>query len=103
MLGSKNKKTFIEIDTTEMSAPQIRLIKGINTLIAQIVTTENEAEYFDGSAEAMRMLASLIQQANFVFDAKEESTIPYDSQALEYSVDILQDFMSNAKVISYDN
>lgn len=100
---NKNKKIFIEVNTTEMSAPQIRLIKTINTLLEQIVTTDDEAEYFDGSAEVMRMIASIIQQSNFVFDAINQSSIHYDDQALEYSVDILQDFMNNSKVVSYDN
>ena len=50
----------------------------------------------------MRLCASLIKHANFI-DDMSESNIPYAQQALEFSIDILQDQVSTSKVINYDN
>jgi hypothetical protein len=100
--SKKTEKVFIEIDATELSQTQIRMIKTMNNLLNHVLMTDNESEYFDGAAEAIRMCASLIKQANFVGDM-EQSDIPYAQQVLEYSMDVLQDHMSQAKVVSYDN
>ena len=99
--GKKNK-VFIEIDAAEMSESQIRMLKTINAMLAHVLTTEEEGEFFDGSAEAMRMCASLIKQAHFANDLQFDG-IPYADQALEYSMDILSEHMVNSKVVQYDN
>jgi len=99
---SKKEKLYIEIDATELSAAQIRAIKTLNMLINHAMTTESEGEFFDSSAEAMRVCASLIKQANYI-DETNESEIPYAQQVLEFSMDILQEQMSSSKVINYDN
>lgn len=99
---SKKEKLFIEIDPTELSAAQIRAIKTLNMLLNHTLTTQSEGEFFDSSAEVMRICASLIKQANFI-DETNESEVPYAQQVLEFSMDILQDQMSSSKVINYDN
>jgi hypothetical protein len=100
--SGNTEKLFIEIDTSELSQAQIRMLKTMNNLINHVLMTDNESEYFDGAAEAIRMCASLIKQANFVGEM-DNSDIPYGQQVLEYSMDVLQDHMSQAKVVSYDN
>ncbi len=99
---ASQQKMFIEIDTTEMSASQIRMLKTLNSLLSHVLVTESEGEFFENSAEVMRMAASLIKQANFVNDMKMDD-IPYAEQVLEYSLDVLQDQISLSKVVSYDN
>lgn len=99
---ANQQKMFIEIDTTEMSASQIRMLKTLNSLLSHVLVTESEGEFFENSAEVMRMAASLIKQANFVNDMKMDD-IPYAEQVLEYSLDVLQDQISLSKVVSYDN
>lgn len=99
---AKEKKVYIEIDATELTAAQIRMLKTLNTMINHVLITENEGEYFDGAAETIRMCASLIKQANFVHDMKAND-IPYSEQVLEYSLDVLQEHMNMSKVVSYDN
>ena len=99
---ANKEKLFIEIDATELSAAQIRALKTLNMLLNHTLTTDAEGEFFDASSEAMRLCASLIKQANFI-DDMSESNIPYAQQALEFSIDILQDQMSTSKVINYDN
>ena len=99
---AKEQKIFIEVDTTEMTAAQVRMLKTLNSLISHVLVTENEGEFFDNAAEVMRMAASLIKQSNFTTDMKGND-IPYAEQVLEFSIDVLQEHMSQAKVVSYDN
>jgi hypothetical protein len=93
----------IEIDGSELTPNQVRLIRSLNTMLAHVMLTENEDEYFEGSAEFMRMCAALIKQARFTENLKDQSNIPYAQQALEYSMDLLQEYVTNSKVITYDN
>ncbi len=99
----KESKIRIEIDASELSANQVRLIRSLNTMIAHVLLTESEEEYFEGSAEFMRMCASLIKQAHFSSSLKDAQNIPYAQQALEYSMDVLQEYVTASKVVSYDN
>ena len=96
-------KTFLEIDTTKLSAAHIRQIKTLNALFSHMLATADESEFFKSSAEIMRMCGSLIQQANFPQNIQADSSIPYAKQALEYSLEILHDQISCSKVVSYDN
>lgn len=96
------KKDQIEIDTTELSEANKRLLKSLNNLLVHVLSTDTEQEYFDGSAEAIRIAASLIKQAKFVEGFKADN-IPYGEQVLEYSLDILQEHIEGSKVVSYDN
>lgn len=99
----KDQMIKIEIDGSELTPQQVRLIKSLNTMLAHVMVTENEEEYFEGSAEFMRMCASLIKQARFTEELKDQSSIPYAQQALEYSVDVLQEYVTASKVVTYDN
>lgn len=99
----KDKMIKIEIDGSELSPQQIRLIKSLNTMLTHVLMTEEEEEYFEGSAEFMRMCAALIKQARFTEALKDQSNIPYAQQALEYSVDVLQEYVTASKVVTYDN
>lgn len=99
--SQEERKEKIEINTTELTAPQIRAIRTFNALLTHTLSTKSEEEYFDSAAELMRICASLIKQANFTSSPK--NNIPYAKQALEYSIDILQGQMNSSKVITYDN
>ena len=101
--SKKDSMLRIEIDGSDFSPQQIRLIRSMNTLLANVMVTENEEEYFEGSAEFMRMCAALIKQARFSENLKGIDNIPYAQQALEYSMDVLQEYVTNAKVVTYDN
>jgi hypothetical protein len=100
---SKDKTVQIEFDASELNPQQLRLIKSLNTMITHVLLTENEEEYFEGSAEFMRMCASLIKQARFTEQLKDQTNVPYTQQALEYSVDVLQEYVTASKVVTYDN
>jgi len=100
---SRKEKVFIEIDATELTDSQVRLIKSINMMLQHVLVTDDEEEFFDGSAEFMRMCASLIKKAHFAEDLKGVNNIPYAQQALEYSMDVLQEHITNSNVVNYDN
>jgi hypothetical protein len=74
-----------------------------HSLKAHVLVTENEEEYFEGSAEFLRMCAALIKEAHFTSKLKGKGNVPYADQALEYSMDVLQEYVTNSKVVSYDN
>jgi hypothetical protein len=99
----KDRMIKIEIDGTELTPQQVRLIKSVNAMLAHVLVTENEEEYFEGSAEFMRMCAALIKQAHFTENLKGINNVPYAQQALEYSLDVLQEYVTTSKVITYDN
>ena len=102
MVFGRRKKVYIELDGTELTDQQIRLLKSINAMMEHVLTTEEESEFFEASAEAMRMCASLIKQSHFAGELELDG-VPYADQALEYSMDVLSEHMNNAKIVHYDN
>ncbi len=99
----EQKSIKVEFDTTELNSSQIRLIKSICSMLNHTVTTDDESEYFDGSAELMRMVASAVKQANFTTEWNENQEIPYAQQALEFCVDSIADQMYSDDIIKHDN
>lgn len=97
------KKLNIEIDTNGLTPAQVRLIRSLNAMLTHLLVTDEEAEFFDGSAEFMRMCASLIKQSHFTEKLLKEENIPYADQALEFAVDVLSEHMTLSKVVTYDN
>lgn len=90
----------IELDTTELSTHQIRLIKRVNSMISHVLTTDNESEYFDSSSELLKLTANIVKKANF---AEQDSKIEYSKQALEFCADILSDQVYEDDIVNYDN
>lgn len=99
----KNSKLNIEIDTNGLTEAQVRLIRSLNAMLTHVLLTDEESEFFDGSAEFMRMCASLIKQSQFTERLLKENNIPYADQALEFAVDVLSENMTLKKVLQYDN
>lgn len=97
------KSMTIKFDTTELNDQQVRLIRSISTMLNHILTTDEEAEYFDGSAELMRMVASAVKQSNFTTEWCGNKNIPYAEQALEFCLDIVADQMQSREIIKHDN
>jgi len=93
----------MEIDTRGLTPAQVRLIRSINSLLLHVMKTSDESEFFDGSAEFMRLCASLIKQSFFANQLNANEDISYAAQALEYSMDMLQEFVEEQKVVQYDN
>ena len=91
----------IELNTAGLDQSQVRMVKTLNVVIEHVISTKYEDEYFEGSAEMIRLCASIIKQANFNTGVCPES-VPYSVQALEFSLDVLNEYIEKCKVINYD-
>lgn len=99
-MGRKEKELLLKLNVEAMTSVQVRLVKSINSLMAHILTAEDESEYFDASAELMKKAAELIKQADFAHQNKDMN---YGDQAVEFSVDFLNEAMDDNKVGNIDN
>lgn len=91
---------MMKMDTDGLTATQVRLVKSMHALLAHVLAADEEAEYFDASAELLRKTAELIKHANF---AEENTQIAYGDQAVEYAVDFLHESMDTNKIHNMDN
>lgn len=67
-----------------------------------IMTTEDEGDFFETSKEVMERVVALVKNANFASELKAEHDIPYAEQAIEYSLDAVNDILFK-KNIHLDN
>jgi hypothetical protein len=93
----------IQVNTEGLGPAQVRLVKSLNSILVHVLKAEDEDEFFDGSAEFMRLCASLIKQAKFPEQLENQGEISYADQALEFSMDILQDHIGEENIVTYDN
>lgn len=96
----KEKEVTMKMDTDGLTTVQVRLIKSIHALMANVLASDEEGEYFDASAELLKKTAELIKHANF---AVENNNMSYGDQAVEFSVDTLNESMDENKVHNLDN
>lgn len=99
----ETKNIDLKFDATELTPQQIRLVKSIATLLGHVLTTDDEAEYFEGSSELMQLIAGAIKQSNFNNIWCENKDIEYSTQALEFCIDNLGDHIYSKKVVRLDN
>jgi hypothetical protein len=99
---SSEKNLTVEFETTNLTSDQIRMIRTVCTILMQVVGTDEESEFFEESAELLRKCAALITESKYG-KASRDGEIPYATQAIEYSLEILQDYLSESKVVAYDN
>jgi hypothetical protein len=83
------KKGTLELkfETGELSAAQIRLIKSLNYSLITLITTTDEAEFFDKTKEIFKQVSSAVKDSHFSEMKKNSTTIPYAQQAIEFSVE----------------
>ena len=93
---SKDKELTIKLNTEDLTPTQVRLLKSVNALLTGVLTAEDEAEYFEASAELMKKVAEVIKDASF---PKSHTSIDYAEQAVEYSVDFLHENLNNKESI----
>jgi hypothetical protein len=98
-----NNKRSLTLEVTGLAPHQIRLIKSVNSLLTNVLTTDDEEDFFETSFELMQAVASAVKQANFNDQHGKNEHIHYANQALEFSLDALQDKIHSDDVISFDN
>lgn len=99
-IAPKTKDLTMKMNTEELTATQIRLVKSIHSLLANVLVADEEGEYFEASAELMKKTAELIKHASF---ATENKNIAYGDQAIEYAVDTLSEEIDDHKIRNIDN
>lgn len=87
-------------ETPNIDPALLRQVKKITKLLSHLASTNDEADFFESSAEVMRLCALVIKQSHF---ATAEQELPYGEQALEFSIDRLLEQLEEEKIISYDN
>ena len=60
-----NKTLKMNLNVEELTPQQIRLLRSISMMLIHVLSTEDEAEFFEGSTELMRLTASCIKLSNF--------------------------------------
>jgi hypothetical protein len=94
------KELLIKINTEELTPTQVRLLKSINSLMTHVLSADEESEYFEMSAELMRKTAEIIKHSDFANKNKEMS---YGEQAVEFSVDFLNESINGNGINNIDN
>ncbi|MBF0298714.1 MAG: hypothetical protein HQK51_08340 [Oligoflexia bacterium] len=106
----------LSINTKGLNEAQIRVIRMVNSVLLELLSSNNEAQFFEKSAELMRLSAITIKQSNFNNLNSEQSVIghsldgpkiPYAEQAIEFSIDNLFEIFSGInlsnKLVNFDN
>ena len=92
-----------EIQHKSLAPEQLRLTKAIITELTTMMETSQEDQFFHSSSELMRLIATAVEFSSFVDYQSSVSTIPFGPQAIEYSIDVLTEYMESNKHIQYDN
>lgn len=95
-----NKELVLRINTEELSATQLRLLKSVTSLLTNVLSADEESEYFDMSAELMKKVAETIKHADF---ANQNPHMEYGDQAVEFSIDFINESLNMNKLHNIDN
>lgn len=87
-LGTNEKELLLKLDTEGLSVTQVRLVKQIHALLAHVLASEEEGEYFEASAALLKKTSEVIKVANY---SAQNKHMPYGEQAVEFAVDSLNE------------
>jgi hypothetical protein len=99
-LRNNEKELNIKLNTEELSPTQVRLLKSINSLLIHVMTADEEAEYFESSAELIRKTAEAVKHASF---SEKNKKMDYGTQAVEYAMDFLNETLEENNLRNIDN
>ncbi len=99
-IEKKEKELILKLNTENLNAAQMRLLKSMNALILQILTAEDESEYFELSASLLTKASEIITHSEFV-NSKENSHLA--TQALEFAMDFFFDNLNQKNLGNIDN
>lgn len=85
---NKQKELLLTLKTEDLSPAQLRILKNIHSLLGNVLTCEDESEYFEASSELIKRTAELIKNSSFPLQNKK---IPYGEQAVEFAIDNLNE------------
>jgi endonuclease III-like uncharacterized protein len=93
---------LIEFDTESLTPQQVRLVKSLNMILGELLTSHTEHEYFECAQLLFSIAASLIQNSPFPNDMKKLSNIQYSDQAIEYAMDKIQEVLGDGQITPVD-
>lgn len=99
-LHKKKSELQINLSSEDLDSTQVRLIKMMNSLMNQILTAEDETEYFELSAALIKKSAEIIKASDY---AKKNKDLPVGKQAVEFSIDFFQDSLIDDEYGNIDN
>jgi ABC-type uncharacterized transport system substrate-binding protein len=102
-IKAKEQTVTLAIDTTELKAHQVRILKTINALAQALMTTDNEEDFFEGTTELVKAIANAAKKSNFTEIYSKGEAIQYAEQAIEYAVDHLGDDLQQGSFVRFDN
>jgi len=85
----------LKINTEELSPKQVRLLKTLHALIANVVVAEDEEEYFEMSAQLLKKTTEFIKHSSF---AESNQVMNYGQQAIEFAVDFLNETIDDNSI-----
>ncbi len=99
-LRSNGKELLIKFNVEELTPTQVRLLKSVTSLLTNVLSSDDESEYFDMSAELMKKVAETIKHADF---ANQNKKMAYGDQAVEFAIDFLNESLDQTKIQNMDN
>ncbi len=99
-LSKKEQELVIKLNVEEMTPRQVRLVKNITSLLTNVVSADEEGEFFDSSSELFKKVAELVKHSQF---AENNRKINYGEQAVEYSIDNLNEALEGNNLHNIDN
>ena len=85
----------LKINTEELSPKQVRLLKTLHALIANVVVADEEEEYFEMSAQLLKKTTEFIKNSQF---AENNLHMNYGQQAVEFAVDFLNETIDESNI-----
>jgi hypothetical protein len=101
IVATSSTELVMKVETHDLTPMQVRLLKHAHTLLVHVLTAEDEAEYFEASAQLLKQSVQLIKHANFPDSSKDG--IAYGEQAIEYAVETLNETLADNGHINIDN
>lgn len=98
--NTNQNEIILKLNVEELTPVQVRLLKSMHALLANVLIADEEAEFFECSAELMKKTAEIIKHSGF---ADQNKAMDYGTQAVEFAVDFLNETLDENKVHNIDN
>ena len=99
-LSKSEQELLIKLNIEDMSPTQVRLLKNITSLLSTVVSADEEGEFFDTSSELFKKVAELVKHSQF---PEKNRKINYGEQAVEFSIDNLNEDIDSKNLQNMDN
>ena len=94
----------VTLNTENLTEVQLRILKQIHFLSIEAMKTDCEIEFFEKSSMLMQQMAKALMNSNFgSSDEFNFDAIPYAKQALEYSMENLEDLLEGKIAEDFDH